>query len=98
LEGAVVRLVMEYPRQWEPLLDEAALREAAASAFEFHLVRRPQLEARLRLPADRTVSSLNSLELLGKYWEVLNTSSVEAGELQNLAEDLLKEADTPPNA
>ncbi len=98
LDGAVVRLVMEYPRQWEPLLDEAALRQAAENAFEFHLVRRPQLEARLRLPADRTISSLNALELLGKYWEVLNTQPPEAGELQRLAEDLIKEPDTTPDA
>ncbi len=98
LQDAVVRLVIEYPRQWEPLLDEAALRQAAETAFEFHLVRRPQLESRLRLPADRTISSLNSMELLGKYWEVLNTQPEEAGELQQLAEDLLKEMEETPHA
>jgi exonuclease SbcD len=91
LEGSVVRLVLEYPRQWEPLLDEAALRQAAESAFEFHLVRRPQMESRLRLPADRTISSLTSLELLGKYWEVVKTQPDEAGELQKLAEELVNE-------
>jgi exonuclease SbcD len=91
LEGAVVRLVLEYPRAWEPLLDETALRQAMAPAFEFHLVRRPQIEARLRLPADRAVSSLSAMELLGKYWEVVNTQPEEAGELQRLAEDILKE-------
>ena len=62
-----------------------------APAFEFHLVRRPQIEARLRLPADRTVSSLSAMELLGKYWEVVNTEPEEAAELQRLANDLLKE-------
>ncbi len=91
LEGAVVRLVLEYPRQWEDLLDETALRQAMAPAFEFHLVRRPQIEARLRLPADRAVSSLSAMELLGKYFEVVNTQPEEASELQRLAEDLLKE-------
>ena len=90
-EGAVVRLVLEYPREWENLLDETALRQAMAPAFEFHLVRRPQIEARLRLPADRTVSSLSAMELLGKYWEVVNTEPEEAAELQRLANDLLKE-------
>ncbi len=93
LEGAVVRLILEYPRQWETLLDETALRQAMTSAFEFHLVRRPQIEARLRLPADRAVSSLSAMELLGKYWEVVNTKPEEAGELQRLAEDLLKESE-----
>ena len=93
LQDAMFRLVLEYPRQWEPLLDEPALRMAAEPAFEFHLIRRPQLEVRLRLPGDRTISSLSSLDLLGKYWEVVNTNPEEAGELQRLAEELLKETE-----
>ena len=78
LEDAILRLVLEYPRQWEPMLDEAALRQAAEPAFEFHLLRRPQLEARLRLPGDRAFSSLSAVELLGKYWEVAKTRPEEA--------------------
>ncbi len=97
LQDALVRLVLEYPRQWEPLLDEPALRQFTKSAFEFHLVRRPQLEARLRLPGDRTISSLSAMELLGKYWEVVKTAPDEAGELQRLAEDLLKENGDQPD-
>ena len=30
LEGAIVRLVLEYPREWETLIDEVALREYAS--------------------------------------------------------------------
>jgi DNA repair protein SbcD/Mre11 len=97
LEGAILRLVLEYPRQWEPMLDEAALRQAAEPAFEFHLLRRPQLEARLRLPGDRAFSSLSASELLGKYWEVVKTRPEEAGELQKLAEELLKETEEEPH-
>ncbi len=44
LEGAIVRLVLEYPREWETLIDEVALREYAAGAFEFQLIRRPLQE------------------------------------------------------
>jgi exonuclease SbcD len=93
LQDAMIRLVLEYPHQWEPLLDEPALRTAAEPAFEFHLVRRPQLEVRLRLPGNRTIGSLSSLDLLGKYWEVVKTKPEEAGELQRLAEELLKETE-----
>jgi DNA repair protein SbcD/Mre11 len=97
LEGAVLRLVLEYPREWEPLLDEEALREAATPAFEFHLVRRPQIEARLRLPNDRTYSSLSAIELLAKYWEVMKTQPDETSELQQMAEELLKEPEEAPH-
>jgi exonuclease SbcD len=88
MEGCILRLILVYPRQWEALLDEPALRQAASAAFEFHLVRRPQLEARLRLPGDRTVSSLTPPDLLGLYWETIKTDPVEAAELQKLAEDI----------
>ena len=68
LEGAIVRMVIEYPRDWEPLIDEAALRKAADSAFEFHLVKRPQIQARGRLPEGKTASSMSTFELLDAYW------------------------------
>jgi len=67
LEGAIVRLTVEYLREWDSLIDEAALRLYAAGAFEFHLIKRPLSEARIRLPADQTVSSLGPLELLDQY-------------------------------
>jgi exonuclease SbcD len=67
LEGAIVRLTVEYPRAWDTLIDEAALRLYAADTFEFHLIKRPVSEARIRLPADQTVSSLGPLELLDQY-------------------------------
>lgn len=41
LEGAIFRLVIEYPLELEPLIDENALRQAAENTFEFHLVKRP---------------------------------------------------------
>lgn len=90
LEGAIVRLVIDYPRQWDPLLDEASLRQHAAGAFEFHLVKRPQLEARLRLPQDQAISSLTPLDLLGKYFLASNTSPEESSILQELAQQILK--------
>ncbi len=74
LTDAIVRMVIEYPREWEALIDEASLRALAETAFEFHLVKRPQMQARGRLPEGRAASSMSALELLDIYW---NTSSSE---------------------
>ncbi len=63
-----MRLTLEYPRDWEALIDEAALQEHAARAFEFHLIRRPLMETRIRLPEDQAIGSLTPLELLDLYW------------------------------
>lgn len=89
LEDAYVRLIVEYPRQLDALLDEPALRSSAEGAFEFHFIRRPQMEARLRLPNDQTINSLTPLELLDLYWKTIDTSPKEARSLQKLAADLL---------
>jgi len=81
LAGAIVRLVIEYPRDWETLIDEAALREYADESFEFQLVKRPQMESRIRLPGDQAIGSLTPLELLDLYWKashVNNNSDVQA--------------------
>ncbi|MDI6769106.1 MAG: exonuclease SbcCD subunit D [Anaerolineales bacterium] len=91
LAGAIVRLIVEYPREWETLIDEAALREHAAGAFEFHLVKRPQMESRIRLPADQPVSSLSPLELLEQYWRASHTDPAGAEALQKLAGEILSE-------
>ena len=87
LQDAILRLTVEYPREWDTLIDEATLRKYADGAFEFHLVKRPQVEARIRLPADQTVSSLSPLDLLDQYWRASHTE--DAQELQKLAQEIL---------
>jgi exonuclease SbcD len=87
LEDAIIRLTVEYPREWDTLIDDAALRKYTEGAFEFHLVKRPQVEARIRLPADQTVSSLSPLDLLDQYWKASHTEDAEA--LQQLAQEIL---------
>ena len=88
LEDAIVRLTVEYPREWDTLIDDTALRKHAETAFEFHLVKRPQVEARIRLPADQTVSSLSPLDLLDQYWKASHMEDAE--ELQKLAQEILE--------
>jgi len=87
LEGAIVRLTVEYPRELDTLIDEAALRKHAEQSFEFHLVKRPQVEARIRLPADQTVSSLSPLDLLDQYWRASHMEGAE--ELQKMAREII---------
>lgn len=91
LEGAIVRLVVEYPRDWEALVDEAALRDYTAECFEFHLVRRPQADARIRLPESASIGSLTSLELLDLYWGAVHTEAADRPVLQSLAEEIIQE-------
>lgn len=87
MEGAIVRLTVEYPREWDTLIDDAALRKHTEGCFEFHLVKRPQVEARIRLPADQTISSLSPLDLLEQYWRASHIE--DAGELQKLAQEII---------
>jgi exonuclease SbcD len=92
LEGAIVRLVLEYPREWESQIDEAALREQTASAFEFHLVKRPSNESRVRIPEGQNVGSLTSLELLDLYWRSSHTETEDGEALNKLAASVIEEA------
>jgi DNA repair protein SbcD/Mre11 len=93
LVDAIVRLTVEYPREWDALIDEPALRLHTARAFEFRLVKRPQMEARLRLPEDQTVSSLTPLELLEIYWRARHVSALEMEALLKLADQVLAQTE-----
>jgi exonuclease SbcD len=91
MAGAVVRLTIEYPRDWEDLIDETALREQARDAFEFHLVKHPMIEARVRLPENESLGSKSFLELLSLYWRSVHTPEEEQEGLRKLAEEIVKE-------
>jgi DNA repair protein SbcD/Mre11 len=87
MSSAIVKLVVEYPRELDVLIDESALRKYACDCFEFHLVKKPKVEARVRLPEGQTVSSLSPLELLGQYFDAAKISGSE--ELQKLAQEII---------
>jgi exonuclease SbcD len=93
LQDAMVRLIVEYPRACEALIDENAIHEFASAAFDFSLVRRPVYEARLRLPEDKTIGSLTPLELLDAYWKINPNQydAKEAQELNQLAQAIIAE-------
>jgi exonuclease SbcD len=94
LSGAIVRLTLEYPLEWEAIIDEAAMGEHTAAAFEFHLVKRPQRETRIRLPDDQLAGSLTPLELLDIYWRARHTDSDERQALTQLAKDIIADTHT----
>lgn len=84
---AIVKLTVEYPRELDVLIDESALRKYTECCFEFHLVKRPKSEARVRIPEGQTVSSLSPLELLTQYFEAAKVK--DAVELQQLAREII---------
>lgn len=91
LEGAIVRLTLEYPRDWEPLIDEAGLRNHVSSAFEFRLVKRPQMENRVRLPEDQSLGSLSHLDLLELYWKASHTDPADIPTLLEMAKQIIED-------
>jgi exonuclease SbcD len=89
LKGAVVRLVLEYPRDMERAIDEAALREHTAECLEFHLIKRPLSEARIRLPGDPAIGALSPVQLLERYWLANHLEPSESEELKKLAVEII---------
>jgi exonuclease SbcD len=89
MSDAIIKLVVEYPRELDTLIDESALRKHAEKAFEFHLVKRPQIESRVRIPEGQVVSSMSPLDLLGQYFDM--TKVTNADELKKLAQEIIAE-------
>ena len=89
IKDAIVKLTIEYPRDFESLINDAEIREYAESAFEFHLVKRPQIESRVRLDPGQNIASLSPLELLEKYWQASHTDDSDIETLQQLARQVL---------
>jgi len=95
LSDAVVKLTVEYPRELDTLIDEPALRKHAKDAFEFHLVKRPQVESRVRLSEGETISSLSPLDLLDTYWKTVHADDrdIDVAVLQKLAREIIADQD-----
>jgi exonuclease SbcD len=73
------------------LIDDAGLREYVSNAFEFHLVKRPQMDTRVRLPEDQSVGSLSPLELLDIYWRASHTEDQDLETLNQLAKEVIED-------
>jgi exonuclease SbcD len=90
MKDAILRLVVVYPRDWEALIDEPALRRAAEDAFEFHFIRRPRVQARLRLAGDASIASLAPADLLALYWKAVPPAEDSTEALDSLAGDIIR--------
>ena len=93
LKSAILRLVAVYPRDWEALIDEPAIRRAAEGAFEFHFIRRPRVQVRLRLAGDKSIASLKPVELLDLYWKSIPPADEPAEALDVLAGEIIHAVD-----
>ncbi len=92
MSEAIVKLVVEYPREWDTLIDDAALRKYAEQAFEFHLVKKPKVAARVRIPEGQVVSSLSPLDLLEQYFDAAKVNDKD--DLQKLAREIISADET----
>ena len=92
LAGSILRLTIDYPRNWEEFIDETDLRRYCEGAFEFHLIRKPQVETRLRIPTDQTISSMTPVDLLNIYWKTQSVSTENAAYLTRLAQEVFGDA------
>jgi exonuclease SbcD len=91
VEGAMFRLVLNYPKELEPLIDEITIRKQAEGAFGFHLVKRPVIEQRMRIPEGHNVANMTPMELLQVYWEVTGVEETE--ELNGIAKDIFEKVE-----
>ncbi|MEI6289521.1 MAG: exonuclease SbcCD subunit D [Chloroflexota bacterium] len=92
IKDASLRLVINYPRDFEKLINETEIRQFVNSfdPFDFSLVKQPQSENRVRLSDGQNIASLTPLEMLDKYWLATHVDQKESDTLQKLAENIIQ--------
>ncbi len=93
MEGSIFRLTLDYPRSLEPMIDEPAIRRAAESTLEFHLVRKVRVESRSRVGEMAGLSGMNVEDQLNTYWLTRNTAAEDRRVLNQLAKEIFAAAD-----
>ena len=89
VEGAICRLQLTYPRDWEALLDESALAKHFDQALNFQLQKNRYMERRARLGDTASVETLTPAALLNIYWRTSDLDEDEAVIMQKLAHEVL---------
>lgn len=87
--GAVCRVQLTYPRDWEPLLDEKAIQDHFETALSVQVQKHRQVEKRARLGDTLAVEELTPQELLNTYWRTIGLDEEEAAVMQGLAAEVL---------
>lgn len=86
---AICRVRLNYPREWEPLVDEAAIEAHFAEALQIQIQKHREVGKRARLGDTAGVEELPPEELLALYWQTADVETEEAEALQTLAKEIL---------
>jgi exonuclease SbcD len=89
VSGAICRVQLSYPRDWEPLVDDKAIEARFEGAFSLHIQKHRHSEKRTRLGDTAALESLSRAQLLEKYWQSIGLEREEAEQMQNLANEIL---------
>jgi len=90
--GAVCRLQLTYPRDWEPLLDEVTITDYFSDALSFHIQKHRTSPKRSRLGDTVAVEALSPIELLDQYWQTVDMDESETIILREMAASILDDA------
>jgi len=93
---AICRVRLSYPRDWEPLLDEAAIYDYFAQALSIQIQKHRLVDRRSRLGDAAGVESLPPDELLATYWRTIDLDEEESAAMQALATEILAAVDSEP--
>ncbi|MFW6182570.1 MAG: metallophosphoesterase family protein [Chloroflexota bacterium] len=91
VRDAICRVRLSYPRDWEPLLDEAAIHDHFSEALSIQIQKHRQISKRARLGDTAAVETMAPEELLATYWQTIGLEAEEAAEMQKLAREVLSE-------
>lgn len=91
--GAVCRVRLAYPRDWEPLVDEPAISGRFKEALSLQIQKNRQVDNRARLGDTVGVESLTPEELLAQYWRTIDLDPDETEAMQKLAKEVFMDVD-----
>lgn len=91
IKNAVCRLILDYPRAMEPLLDEVAIGRHYKDAFSFQLVKRRSTDKRTRLGDTVDLDEMTPYDQLQTYWQSVGMDAEDSAEIQTLAKEVFKD-------
>jgi exonuclease SbcD len=91
VRDAICRVQLTYPRDWEPLLDEAAIAARFHEALLYQLVKHRESGDRTRLGELAAVEALAPEEMLDLYWRTISLDEDEAQAMKALAREVFTE-------
>ncbi|MGD8857839.1 MAG: exonuclease SbcCD subunit D [Chloroflexota bacterium] len=89
VKGAICRVQLSYPRDWEPLVDEKAIGDRFSDALSFQILKHRQTGDRSRLGDLVAVETLTHQQLLDQYWSNIGLEEKEREAMRLLAKEVL---------